>query len=105
MPLLTAILEFVQANPYISFVIAAFILMKFGLIDAKTVLDFLNVIKRPEPAPSPAPVPADPAPAPLDLRRLIEQLIPLLLKAKAEGDTETETAILRVMGQCPHCHK
>lgn len=38
-----------------------------------------------------------------DISQLIQLLVPLLLKAKADGDAEAESAILKVMGHCKDC--
>lgn len=102
MEFLNQILPFIQQNQQT----LIFLFVAYLVLTKRIDVSFLlNLFKPVEPKP-PVQPPADPTtPRPLDLRTLIEQLLPILLKAKADGDADTEHAILHVMGKCPHCTK
>jgi hypothetical protein len=68
--------------------------------------DFMAIIGKPATPPANPTTPATPVvdpTKPLDISTLLQLLLPLLLKAKEEGNKVDEEAVLRVMAACPHC--
>ena len=77
-----------------------------GGLFSQLIKDFMTIIGKPPATPGTPATPetpvADPS-KPLDIATLLQLLLPLLLKAKAEGNKADEEAVLRVMQACPHC--
>lgn len=97
MPLVQVIWAWVLANPGMALAIGAaiyaFLTKKItlqGLI--QTILEDIKVVVKPNDPTPPGPDQVKP-----DVAALLQELIQLLLKAKAEKDPETEAAVLKVM--------
>lgn len=112
---MSAIWAWIAANPAFATAIGVAL---YALLTKKITLsgfinqiihDFLVAIGKKDPNVPVVTPPVDPVnpvvdPVPqFDVSTLLQLLIPLLLKAKASGDKESEEAVLKVMATCPHC--